>query len=218
MFPLLITAVGILACLITTLFATDIPGLQVTEEHHIERNLKLQLLISTLLMTPLLYILAVNTLPEKFVCGTGATAVESSPVKAYLAVLCGLWAGLIIGFFTEYMTSHTYTPVREVARGCDRGGAINIILGLALGYKSTIVPVFALSGTIYAAFKLAELYGVALAALGMLSTLAVGLTIDAYGPIRWVGWTGSTRDGVGLSEARAAAPSFRQPPGSLHTR
>lgn len=81
------------------------------------------------------------------------------------------------------MTSHSYSPVREVATSCQTGAATNIIFGLALGYLSTIVPVLALGATAYVSFKLLGTYGIALAALGMLNNLAVALAIDAYGPI-----------------------------------
>ena len=74
-------------------------------------------------------------------------------------------------------------PVQEVAHACTTGAATNIIYGLALGYKSTIIPTACLCTSIYAAFQLASTYGVAICAIGMLSTLATGLTIDAYGPI-----------------------------------
>merc|ERR1719210_2934626 len=98
--------------------------------------------------------------------------------------LCGLWSGLIIGYVTEYYTSHSYTPAREVAQGSAEGGsATNVIYGLALGYKSVIVPVFCLAITIYVAHTLAGFYGIAVSALGILSTLSIGLTIDAFGPI-----------------------------------
>ena len=66
------------------------------------------------------------------------------------------------------MTSHSYTPVREVARACATGAATNIIYGLALGYLSTIVPIIAIAATAYVSLKLLSFYGVALAALGML--------------------------------------------------
>merc|ERR1739848_39414 len=91
--------------------------------------------------------------------------------------------GLIIGLITEYFTSHTYTPTRELADACKSGAAVNIIFGMALGYKSCIIPVFVLAANIYTSFRLLDLYGIALAALGMLSTLATGLTIDGFGPI-----------------------------------
>jgi Na+/H+-translocating membrane pyrophosphatase len=81
------------------------------------------------------------------------------------------------------MTSHSYAPVREVAHSCHIGAATNIIYGLALGYYSTIVPIICLCITTYASFRLMDMLGIALAALGMLSNLPIALAIDAYGPI-----------------------------------
>merc|ERR1711865_673951 len=109
--------------------------------------------------------------------------IVSTPMKAFICTACGTVGGLIIGLVTEYYTSHTYTPVRELAVACKSGTAVNVIFGMALGYKSCIVPVFVLAATIFVSFTLCDLYGIALAALGMLSTLACGLTIDGFGPI-----------------------------------
>ena len=81
------------------------------------------------------------------------------------------------------MTSHTYSPVRELAGSCRTGAATNIIYGLSLGYFSTIIPVLAIGLTAYGACRLMGYYGIALAALGMLSNLPIGLAIDGYGPI-----------------------------------
>jgi len=94
-----------------------------------------------------------------------------------------LWTGLLIGFITEYYTSNKYSPVRKLVDSCKMGAAPNIILGLAVGYESTIVPILALAVTTYYAFSTAGMYGVALAALGMLGCLPIALAIDGYGPI-----------------------------------
>jgi Na+/H+-translocating membrane pyrophosphatase len=75
------------------------------------------------------------------------------------------------------------SPVQDVADSCRTGAATNVIFGLALGYKSVIIPIFAIAFSIFLSFSLAAMYGVAVAALGMLSTIATGLAIDAYGPI-----------------------------------
>merc|ERR1719191_1596806 len=99
------------------------------------------------------------------------------------AIMLGLWSGLIIGYVTEYYTSHSYTPVREIANTQIQSAATGIIYGLALGYLSCIVPVLCLGITILFAHSLCGMFGVALGALGMLGTLTMGLTIDAYGPI-----------------------------------
>lgn len=201
MFPLLISAGGIIVCFVTTFFATDVPGMHVTAERHIERNLKVQLVVSTLLMTPMLYLLASSTLPDEFYIHRGNLGpLKSGSMEAFGCAASGLWAGLIIGYFTEYMTSYSYSPVRQVSRASAKGHAINIIFGLALGYQSTIIPAAALAGSIYAAFALAHLYGVALAALGMLSTLAIGLTIDAYGPV--TDCAGGVAEMAGMDEVR----------------
>jgi len=100
-----------------------------------------------------------------------------------ISVLAGLWSGLIIGFVTEYYTSHSYKPVREIAKTQKQAAATGIIYGLALGYLSCIVPVICLGVTILVGHSLAGMFGVALGALGMLGTMTMGLTIDAYGPI-----------------------------------
>merc|ERR1719252_42837 len=109
--------------------------------------------------------------------------VTGSPLKAFVCTMMGTIGGLVIGLVTEYFTSHSFTPVRELAKACKSGTAVNIIFGMALGYKSCIIPVFTLASAIYVSFMLCDLYGIALAALGMLSTLATGLTIDGFGPI-----------------------------------
>lgn len=73
--------------------------------------------------------------------------------------------------------------MQDVADSCRTGAATNVIFGLALGYKSVIIPIFAIAVAIYVSFSLAAMYGISMAALGMLSTIATGLAIDAYGPI-----------------------------------
>jgi H(+)-translocating pyrophosphatase len=97
--------------------------------------------------------------------------------------MLGLWSGLIIGLSTEYFTSHSYGPTRELARACLYDAATNIIKGLALGYMSNIIPIFCLAITVLLSFYWAAMYGVAMAAIGMLGCLPVCLAIDGYGPI-----------------------------------
>ena len=179
-FPLFITGFGLIGSFFTTFFATNF--MKVNQNEQIERTLKWQLIISTILITPLLYAAAVITLPNDFQLPQPA-GVTRHPWQAFICAAVGLWAGLLIGYFTEYMTSHSYKPVRDVAYSCTTGAATNIIFGLALGYLSTGIPVLSLAVASYVSFKLLGTFGVALAALGMLSNLAVGLAIDAYGPI-----------------------------------
>lgn len=174
LYPILISAVGIPVCLITAFFA-QLPN-QATSA---EPTLKKQLVISTVLMTIALFFMTEWVMVPEFVIG--GKLVTSTGVLT--SVLSGLWAGLIIGFVTEYSTSHAYQPVREVADVSSTGAATNIIYGLALGYRSSVVPVIAIAITTYVSWGLAGMYGIAIAALGMISTIAIGLAIDAYGPV-----------------------------------
>jgi len=183
MFPVTISAGGILVCLLCSFMATNI--MPVKHEADIETVLKVQLGLTTLVLTPVVYGLAAVFLPSSFDLArvNGVDVISFTPVKAWACVISGLWSGCLIGFITEYYTSHSYKPVREVAQSCETGAATNIIYGLALGYKSTIVPVGILAGIVFVAFSLMDMYGVALAALGMLGTLSTCLAIDVYGPI-----------------------------------
>lgn len=182
-FPLVISSVGIIVCFLTSFVATHC--FPVRDKTQIEPTLKRQLLISTILMTLGLLGISLGTLEEDNVYES--TAYESKKhVKNWKIFFCaasGLWAGLAIGYITEYYTSNQYDPVKEVAEACTTGAATNIIIGLALGYKSAIIPVMALSFSAWLSIELAGFYGVAMAALGILSTLSIGLTIDAFGPI-----------------------------------
>ena len=101
----------------------------------------------------------------------------------YVCAVAGLVSGLLIAAFTEYVTSHSYRPVRELAQTCRAGPASNITLGLALGYMSTSLPVIFIALTAYLSNRLLGYYGVSIAALGMLSNLPLSLAIDGYGPI-----------------------------------
>ena len=192
-FPLYISSVGILVCMATSFVATDFRP--VRSESSIEEVLKTQLTLSTVGMTVAMFPVCAMFMPQEFYLGPKSFAsacvegvntskcVTMGPMSAFCCIAAGLWGGLIIGFVTEYYTSHSYNPVREVARSTETGAATNIIYGLALGYKSTIIPVGILAGIVFVAFSLMDMFGVALASLGMLGTLSTCLAIDVYGPI-----------------------------------
>jgi inorganic pyrophosphatase len=192
-FPLYISSVGILVCMATSFVATDFRP--VRSEASIEEVLKTQLTLSTVGMTVAMFPVCAMFMPQEFYLGPKSFAsacvegvntskcVTMGPMSAFCCIAAGLWGGLIIGFVTEYYTSHSYNPVREVARSTETGAATNIIYGLALGYKSTIIPVGILAGIVFVAFSLMDMFGVALASLGMLGTLSTCLAIDVYGPI-----------------------------------
>ena len=207
LYPLIISAFGILCSLLTSFFATNI--MKVNENDQIEKTLKYQLIISTLLLTPALYGAAALSLPSSFDMQAANTPsgilpniTNKSPAYAFGCTAVGLWGGLAIGWYTEYMTSHRYHPVREVANSCHTGAATNIIYGLALGYMSNGLPVIVLAVCTYVSFKLLGMFGIALAAIGMLSNLAIGLAIDAYGPI--------SDNAGGIAEMSELGPEVRE--------
>ena len=104
-------------------------------------------------------------------------------IKWFWAIVTGLAAGLIIGTSTEYYTSYEYKPTQQVAETSQTGAATVMISGIATGMISTVIPLIAVGLTIIIAFELASFYGVALAGVGLLSTLGITLATDAYGPV-----------------------------------
>ena len=175
LFPILISAVGIPISLITKLMV----GVK-TEEDVAPALMKL-LIISSALMAFVMYFFTMALIPETFELAPGGETYTNMGV--YLCFLAGLVSGLAVGLLTGYYTSDKYGPVQEVAKSCETGVATNIIYGLALGYKSTVLPYLCIAISIFISWELAGMYGVAIAALGMLGTLVIALTIDAYGPV-----------------------------------
>ena len=102
---------------------------------------------------------------------------------AAFTVIAGLFVGVLIGAITEVYTSGDYRFVKKIAKQSETGSATTIISGLAVGMQSTAVPILLVSAGILVANRLMGLYGIALAAVGMLSTTGITVAIDAYGPI-----------------------------------
>lgn len=174
LYPIVITAVGIPVCLITAMFARMRPDAKSAEP-----TLKMQLMLSTVLMTIAMIVVTNWAMVDSFQLGD-KTVTRGGVLTS---LLFGLWSGLLIGLVTEYYTSHAFKPVRRVADASKTGAATNIIYGLSLGYESAVIPVIALAVTTYVSWWQAGMYGIAIAAIGMISTIAIGLTIDAYGPV-----------------------------------
>ena len=103
--------------------------------------------------------------------------------RIFLAIVTGLIAGNVIGFATEFYTSYEYFPTRRIAEASQTGAGTTIITGFATGMMSTLVPVASVVAAILISYWAADLYGVAIAAVGMLSTLGITLATDAYGPV-----------------------------------
>ena len=104
-------------------------------------------------------------------------------MNAAIAVIAGLIVGVIIGNITEYYTSADYKPVKGIGEQSETGAATTIISGLAVGMKSTAIPLFLICVGIFVSYNVFGLYGIALAAVGMLSTTGITVAVDAYGPI-----------------------------------
>ena len=128
--------------------------------------------------------------------------MDSLELKLFWIILVGLVAGIVIGLSTEYYTSYDYGPVKQIAESTQTGAATVIISGIAIGMVSTIIPLIAIAVTILVAFELAGFYGVALAGVGLLSTLGITLATDAYGPV--------ADNAGGIAEQAGLPPEVRE--------
>merc|ERR1711957_398998 len=185
LYPLLIIACSIMVCMITAII-----GLMTTKcidsMESLEWAIKGQLIISTVLIIPIMVLLSLYILPAEFTVGEKGTVLFMGNINNQIIMVCpilGLVSGLLIGISTEYYTSMSYAPVTWVVEGCKKGTAINIILGLSLGYLSNVIPTILIAMTIVVSYAIASVYGISLAAIGMLSNLPICLAIDSCGPI-----------------------------------
>ncbi len=176
--PMILAAVGIVASVIGSFFVK-------TKENASQKNL-----LSALHKG--VYVAAAIVAVAGYFVVTGILGPDH--VGVYVAILSGLVAGILIGYYTEYVTSDHFKPTKELADSTATGPATTIISGMALGMKSTAVPVivvaasvlisyFASGGTLDGGTFEVGLYGVAISAVGMLSTLGITLATDAYGPV-----------------------------------
>ena len=113
----------------------------------------------------------------------GAAYGDYSLLGPFWAIIAGILSGLVIGEVSVYYSSSKYKPVKELANSCKTGPAVAIVNGLSLGMLSTLVPVLVIAAATLIGFSFAGMYGVAMAALGMLSILGVTLAVDSYGPV-----------------------------------
>ena len=173
LFPLVIAAVGI----VLSLFGTTL--VRMSETGDPAKALHAGPLASAILMLIALWFIAQEMLPGTYVL----EGKEFTATGVFFATVAGLVAGVLIGMITEYYTSEARPPARQIAQDSLTGAATNIISGLAVGMRSTALPVIVLVAAIIVAYGQAGLYGIAIAALGMLLTTGIQLAVDAYGPI-----------------------------------
>ncbi|MEG2213139.1 MAG: sodium-translocating pyrophosphatase [Clostridiales bacterium] len=176
--PLLFAAVGIIASIIGTFFVNAKEG------GDPQKSLNKGTITSTILAIIGIFVVAKLVLPATFtVTGLGGDVATYTNVGVFIAAVAGLLVGFLIGNVTEYYTSAKYKPVQKIAASCETGTATNIITGVATGMASTAIPIILVVLGILAAHEFAGLYGIAIAAVGMLATTGMVVAVDAYGPI-----------------------------------
>jgi len=176
--PMLIAGVGILFSIIATFFVRISDNVGVSTAP-VQRALNMGNWGSIVLTAIASYFLVNWLLPETMVLRN----IEFTKMGVFGAIAVGLVVGTLMSIITEYYTAMGKRPVLSIVKQSGTGHATNIIGGLAVGMESTFLPILVLAGGIYGSYAFAGLYGVAIAAAGMMATTAMQLAIDAFGPI-----------------------------------
>ena len=164
-FPLLLAAIGVLSAIVATLVVrTKNPA-------GVQKALKNGMTVSAILALAGSFALAKALLPDEIAMGV------------FWSSAAGIVAGVAIGWITEYYTSYSFSPVQRLAESAKTGAATLIIEGLALGYLSTLLPMIVVAAAVGVAYAFAGMYGIGIGAVGMLSTLAMTLAVDGFGPV-----------------------------------
>jgi len=172
--PMVIAGLGIIFSIVGTWFVR-ISG----EKSNVQNALNLGNWSSIVLTAIVSFFLVNYMLPENMVL----RGYEFTAMQVFYAIIVGLVVGALMSIVTEYYTAMGKEPVNSIIRQSATGHATNIIGGLSVGMKSTVIPILVLAGGIMSSYYFAGLYGVAIAAAGMMATTAMQLAIDAFGPI-----------------------------------
>jgi len=173
MLPLLLGAAGLVAAIIASFFV------RTGENANPQNALNLGLWGTNILTAIAAYGIVHLILPASIT----VKGVTLTPNNVYFSILTGLVVNVLIGLITEYYTSNQKKPAQSIAKASETGAATNIIAGLAVGLKSTTLPVIVICVAIYVSFSAAGIFGIAMAAMAMLSTAGMVVAIDSFGPV-----------------------------------
>ena len=171
--PLLIAASGIIMSIVGTFLVV------VKEGGNPQKALNKGEFVSSFILIGVIYFLIQNILPMNFTLN----GLSYTNTGVFIATIIGLFAGLGIGVITEHYTGTHTGPTNSIVKQSLTGPATNIIAGLGIGMQSTAIPILIIAASIIGAYQFAGLYGIAMAALGMLANTGIQLAVDAYGPI-----------------------------------